>query len=243
MSIPDLPGERQPPPSMVGGGGGGRRPSKGSSDLLTKPTSLVQLPLEILLHLLKFIDESDLHSLSKSHPILSQVTAHPHAVLERLRYRTPARLDTLLFSSPNRSTPRELISRRVFLGPKGLHARLARGDYILGHGAVRVWEFSQRIGRARLKEHLERWFGSGRRPSRKELVERGIVPIRIWANGADMELVGTAYWIGRQRSWSRAKRAIKSMDLVGKTRGDFPHYAVLIKSDRQSSLSETGRLD
>ncbi|KAK4228665.1 hypothetical protein QBC38DRAFT_148347 [Podospora fimiseda] len=111
-----------------------------------------ELPTEILLHILSFLDVCDLLSTSRTSHQLRVLSLAPHLHLLRLRHARSI-LPPLL-SSPSRPSLPELISRHIFLTHTSFISR----------------RLSRNLVSIRLSRHL------AARPSPQVLVERCVLP-------------------------------------------------------------------
>ncbi|POR39179.1 Uncharacterized protein TPAR_00622 [Tolypocladium paradoxum] len=117
-----------------------------------QPT-LEQLPIEILLHVLGFLDVNDLLSTSRTSHLFRSLSLAPiihHYRLRRTRYTLPP-----LLASPTRPSLADLMARSIFLT----------------HTSV----VSRRLARSLVSIRLSRRLAA--RPSAEALVERAVLPV------------------------------------------------------------------
>ncbi|KAI1374428.1 hypothetical protein F4677DRAFT_167264 [Hypoxylon crocopeplum] len=117
--------------------------------------SLDGLPNEILMHILTFLDVSDLLAISRINHHFRTLSLHPitHALrLRRARHSLPP-----LLTSPSRPTLAELIARHIFL--------------------THTTQISRRLARNLVAIRLSRRLPL--RPSAESLVQRGVLPPEV----------------------------------------------------------------
>ncbi|KAF7303189.1 hypothetical protein MKEN_01282600 [Mycena kentingensis (nom. inval.)] len=118
------------------------------------------LPNEVLLHILSFLDIPDLDLVSKLHPLLARLAADRALHNNRLRVVYPARVSHGLFAQPTlRPTVGELVQRGILRG-LAIERRWRTGNYWNSHISVRQYEVSVLLARhhagAVLSQHLTR---------------------------------------------------------------------------------------
>ncbi|KAH7916462.1 hypothetical protein BJ138DRAFT_1139794 [Hygrophoropsis aurantiaca] len=128
------------------------------------PAVLIELPHEILLHILSFLDIPDLASLSEISEFLAILAADPLLHQTRLRVIAPSRVAHSLFGKspggiPIRPTVGELIHRGVMRGLQ-IERRWRTGTYFHSPHAVRQYENGLRLQRRHagliISSHLRR---------------------------------------------------------------------------------------
>lgn len=126
--------------------------------------NLLDLPQEIILHILSFLDLPDLATLSKLHGYLALLAADPVLHLIRLRVVAPSRVGHSLFArSPDgtllRPTITDLVHRYVIRG-HNMERRLRMGLYIYTAHSVDQYGSGLRLQRERtahiIASHLRR---------------------------------------------------------------------------------------
>ncbi|KAG1783553.1 hypothetical protein EV702DRAFT_1054184 [Suillus placidus] len=126
--------------------------------------NLLDLPQEIILHILSFLDLPDLATLSKLHGYLALLAADPVLHLIRLRVVAPSRVGHSLFArSPHgtllRPTMTDLVHRYVIRG-HNIERRLRMGLYIYTEHSVDQYDSGLRLQRERIAHiiasHLRR---------------------------------------------------------------------------------------
>ncbi|KAG1757205.1 hypothetical protein EDB19DRAFT_1623853 [Suillus lakei] len=131
---------------------------------MVRTLNLLDLPQEIILHILLFLDLPDLATLSKLHGYLALLAADPVLHLIRLRVVAPSRVGHSLFArSPHgtllRPTIMDLVHRRVIRGHH-IERRLRMGLYIYTEHSVDQYDSGLRLQRERtgliISSHLRR---------------------------------------------------------------------------------------
>ncbi|KAG2155538.1 hypothetical protein DEU56DRAFT_767955 [Suillus clintonianus] len=126
--------------------------------------NLLDLPQEIILYILSFLDLPDLATLSKLHGYLALLAADPVLHLIRLRVVAPSRVGHSLFArSPHgtllRPTITDLVHRHVIRG-HNIERRLRMGLYIYTEHSVGQYDSGLRLQRERIaliiSSHLRR---------------------------------------------------------------------------------------
>ncbi|PIL31350.1 hypothetical protein GSI_06048 [Ganoderma sinense ZZ0214-1] len=110
---------------------------------------LLDLPPEILLHILSFLDIPDLSSLAKVFPQLSPLVEDPVLNHERLWVVAPSRVSHSLFGTddaglPMRPSVPELVHRNIIRG-LGIERRWRDGMYFGSSTMVRQYECASRL--------------------------------------------------------------------------------------------------
>ncbi|KAG0050553.1 hypothetical protein BGZ83_004676 [Gryganskiella cystojenkinii] len=132
--------------------------------------TLLDLPDEILCHLLTYAEDTDLQSLAITCKRLRSLTLDGPLRRHILLIRTPARLQSSLSFRPSRDT----LARQNILRGMHIHQHIREGHYIGGDISVRSYQVSCRLERQMLSLRISRKLKS--RPDWSDLVDRGLIP-------------------------------------------------------------------
>ncbi|KAF5368443.1 hypothetical protein D9758_002218 [Tetrapyrgos nigripes] len=141
---------------------------------MTSPCSLDEMPQEVILHVLSFLDLPDLASLSQVSSLLAQLASDPLLHKNRLRIVAPSRIQHSLFGQgPQgvalRPTIIDLVHRGVFKG-LGIERRWRDGVYLYSQRSIIQYESSVKLTRTHAANvvniHLRR---------RKNATEQGLL--------------------------------------------------------------------
>ncbi|TFK30936.1 hypothetical protein FA15DRAFT_663011 [Coprinopsis marcescibilis] len=115
------------------------------------PFYFTNIPSEIILYILSFVDIPDLEALAKAVPAIATLTVDPVLQKQRLRIVAPSRVNHCLFGkSPQgysfRPTIGELVHRGVIRG-LGIERRWRSGNYFYSMNSILQYENSQALFR------------------------------------------------------------------------------------------------
>jgi hypothetical protein len=162
--------------------------------ILTPPYSLSNLPSELLLHILSFLDIPDLLTLSRTSHLIRQLCLDP--LLHSLRLHRAS--FTIERSLPLRPPLAELMAHRIYITRTTLAAR--------------------NLGRNLIKIKLNRQLL--RRPSAEHLVELGVLPAECFRHGRGGGLAPGLVETKRKVEKERVKDLLRGWVEDWRKRGD-----------------------
>ncbi|KAF9929240.1 hypothetical protein BGZ75_000161 [Mortierella antarctica] len=156
---------------------------------------ILEIPDEILYHLLTYAEDTDLQNLALTCKRLRSIALDGPLRRHILLIRTPARLNSSLSARPSRDV---LATQNIL---RGIHVRqnIQQGQYIGGAASVRSYHVSCRLERQMVSLRIAKKLRV--RPDWTELVERGLIPAEMFVTQEDSEAKQkwTAYRV-KQRS-------------------------------------------
>ncbi|KAG0340601.1 hypothetical protein BG000_011643 [Podila horticola] len=159
--------------------------------------AILELPDEILYHLLTYVEDIDLQTLVITCKRLRGIAMDGPLRRHILLKRTPARLNSYLSSRPSRDT---LATKNIL---RGIHIQqhIRQGQYIGGDTAVRSYNILCRLERQMLSIKISRKLRA--RPDWHELVERRLIPEEMFVNQDEYDT--RRKWMSYQQQQKRQK--------------------------------------
>ncbi|KFH64575.1 hypothetical protein MVEG_09308 [Podila verticillata NRRL 6337] len=160
--------------------------------------AILELPDEILYHLLTYVEDIDLQTLAITCKRLRGIAMDGPLRRHILLKRTPARLNSYLSTRPSRDT---LANKNIL---RGIHVRqhIRQGQYIGGDTAVRSYNILCRLERQMVSIKISRKLRA--RPDWHELVERRLIPEEMFVNQDEYDT--RRKWMNYQQQQKRQKR-------------------------------------
>ncbi|KAG0040815.1 hypothetical protein BGZ82_008873 [Podila clonocystis] len=159
--------------------------------------AILELPDEILYHLLTFVEDIDLQTLTITCKRLRGIAMDGPLRRHILLKRTPARLNSYLSTRPSRDT---LATKNIL---RGIHIQqhIRQGQYIGGDTAVRSYNILCRLERQMVSIKISRKLRA--RPNWHELVERRLIPEEMFVNQDEYDT--RRKWMNYQQQQKRQK--------------------------------------
>ncbi|KAF9280120.1 hypothetical protein BGZ88_012370 [Linnemannia elongata] len=144
--------------------------------------SILELPDEILYHLLTYAEDTDFPSIAQSCKKLRNLTMDGPLRRHILLIRNPARLSVSLQTRPTRDT---LVHQNILRGIH-IHQHIQQGQYIGGASSVRSYYISCRLERQMVSIRIAKKLKA--RPDWTEMVERGLIPEEMFFGREEFEM-------------------------------------------------------
>ncbi|KAF9304583.1 hypothetical protein BGZ74_001175 [Mortierella antarctica] len=159
--------------------------------------AILELPDEILYHLLTYVEDIDLQTLAITCKRLRSIAMDGPLRRHILLKRTPARLNSYLSARPSRDT---LATKNILRGIH-IHQHIRQGHYIGGDTAVRSYNILCRLERQMVSIKISKKLRV--RPDWHELVERRLIPEGMFVNQDEYDT--RRKWMNYQRQQKRQK--------------------------------------
>ncbi|KAF9327675.1 hypothetical protein BG006_009071 [Podila minutissima] len=159
--------------------------------------AILELPDEILYHLLTYVEDIDLQTLAITCKRLRGIAMDGPLRRHILLKRTPARLNSYLSTRPSRDT---LATKNIL---RGIHIQqhIRQGHYIGGDTAVRSYNILCRLERQMVSIKISKKLRA--RPDWHELVERRLIPEDMFVNQDEYDT--RRKWMNYQQQQKRQK--------------------------------------
>ncbi|KAG0083454.1 hypothetical protein BGZ92_010757, partial [Podila epicladia] len=159
--------------------------------------AILELPDEILYHLLTYVEDIDLQTLAITCKRLRGIAMDGPLRRHILLKRTPARLNSYLLTRPSRDT---LATKNIL---RGIHIQqhIRQGHYIGGDTAVRSYNILCRLERQMVSIKISRKLRA--RPDWHDLVERRLIPQEMFVNQDEYDT--RRKWMNYQQQQKRQK--------------------------------------
>ncbi|KAF9132969.1 hypothetical protein BGX30_012452 [Mortierella sp. GBA39] len=144
--------------------------------------SILELPDEVLYHLLTYAEDTDFPNIAQSCKKLRNLTMDGPLRRHILLIRNPARLSVSLQSRPNRDT---LVHQNILRGVR-IHQHIQQGQYIGCASSVRLYHISCRLERQMVSIRIAKKLKA--RPDWTEMVERGLIPEEMFFGREEFEM-------------------------------------------------------
>ncbi|KAI8803089.1 hypothetical protein BJ742DRAFT_510485 [Cladochytrium replicatum] len=161
---------------------GGESCSANTTEMMPKRREklrLMDLPVEALMTICKFIEDTDLQTLSRVNRTLRTLSTDVRVLWRKHIFgrRNPSRVQHALFDNPQRPDRCNLHSLNILRGPARLATRIREGAYINDADAKRSYDAQTKLRWLIVRRTLDRRLGVQLRPCWNELVLRGVVPV------------------------------------------------------------------
>ncbi|KAJ3306659.1 hypothetical protein HDU76_004771 [Blyttiomyces sp. JEL0837] len=145
---------------------------------IPQPSFAMRLSEEIWMHILMFVEDTDLQTLTKVSRLHHRLTSDTLLWRHIHHTRNASRISSRLFKTPNRPTQGDLVRFNILKGMPGLLRRVERGEsFVWGIGGLRSYEAFKGVEWKVKVRILER--GLVVRPNIGELSQRNLIPPEI----------------------------------------------------------------
>ncbi|KAF9379331.1 hypothetical protein CPC16_010805 [Podila verticillata] len=196
--------------------------------------AILELPDEILYHLLTYVEDIDLQTLAITCKRLRGIAMDGPLRRHILLKRTPARLNSYLSTRPSRDT---LANKNIL---RGIHVRqhIRQGQYIGGDTAVRSYNILCRLERQMVSIKISRKLRA--RPDWHELVERRLIPEEMFVNQDEYDT--RRKWMNYQQQQKRQKRPASIFDISENLMDHETHHENNNHSGDHDHISDLGEI-
>ncbi|KAG0348894.1 hypothetical protein BG005_011273 [Podila minutissima] len=194
--------------------------------------AILELPDEILYHLLTYVEDIDLQTLAITCKRLRSIAMDGPLRRHILLKRTPARLNSYLSTRPSRDT---LATKNILRGIH-IHQHIRQGHYIGGDTAVRSYNILCRLERQMVSIKISKKLRA--RPDWHELVERRLIPEEMFVNQDEYDT--RRKWMNYQQQQKRQKLGNpEDLDILSDLESDTPNPIITSISPPPDPLSSS----